>query len=286
MTRLLIALWLLCESAHAQFMTGGWDYEARKWQVMVSTNSGTLSAKAYTVGTTFLQSTKRWGVRPYLGRVNLYLGDNTNAMVCPIITDWFSVTLTVDQLTAFVSTDYSEATGLTGNTTTKSLAINSLTPGFDLSAQTSITNLHLAVYNRSASSQSGYCIGLAYTVGPTLVGLPISYANTTYLEIGTIANQVSVADTNGTGLYVATRRSNARAIYKNGSSILTSAAAAAGTLGGGQPYVHAEGATTGAASLWTDRALSYYCYGFGVPDERQAAYYRAVLNVQQAYGRQ
>ncbi len=250
------------------------------------TNNATLTGKAYQTGTRFCNQATWWGVRPYLGRVGLYLGTGTNAMLCPVIVDWFTTTVTVDQLISFVDTDYSEATGLTGNTTTKSLAINSLTPGFSFPGQTTITNLHLAVYNRSASSQSGYCIGIAYSSGPTIVGLPISYANVTYLEIGTIANQVSVADTTGTGFYVATRRSNSRAIYKNGSSILTSSAAAAGTLGGGQPFVHAEGATTGLPSQWTDRALSYYCYGFGVPDEFQAAYYRAVLNVQEAYNRQ
>ena len=283
---LAIILLFICLPVRAAFINSCSDWEAIRWQTRIATSGGTISGSSYIVGTRFLQYSKVWGIRQYLGRVGLYIGTGTNAMLCPIIVDWFTTTVAPDQLISFVSTDYSEATGLTGNTTTKSLAINSLTPGFSMPGQTSITNLHLAVYNRTASSQSGYCIGVAYTVGPTIVGLPISYANVTYLEIGTVANQVSVADTTGTGFYVATRRSDSRAIYKNGSSILTSSAAAAGTLSGGQPFVHAEGAASGSPSLWTDRALSYYCYGFGVPDERESAYYVLVLNVQKAYNRQ
>jgi|GEM_PF-2922642 hypothetical protein len=263
-----------------------YNWEAEAWRVRVGTNSGTITGKAYRTGTRFMQQTRKWDVRRYLGRANIYLGDQTNAMCIPIIVDWFSTMVAPDQLVAFVSTDYAEATGLTGNTTTKYLVPNSPSPGMGLSGLTSITNLHMAVYNRTASSQSGYCMGIAYSVGPTIVGFPISYANTTYLELGTVANQVSVADTTGRGFYVTTRRSDARAIYKNGASILISAAAAAGALAGGQVIVHAEMSSAGNPSLWTDRALSYHCFGFGIPNEKQAAYYQAVYNVQEVYNRQ
>jgi hypothetical protein len=284
---LFFILLLLTEAAPAAIPpVSTYNYEAEAWRVRVGTNSGTLTGKAYRTGTRFMQQIRRWDVRRYIGRANLCIGTDTNAMVCAIIVDWFSSSPERDQLIAFVSTDYSEATGLTGNTTTKYLVPNSLSPGMGISGLTSITNFHMAVYNRTASSQSGYCMGIAYASGPTIVGLPISYANTTYLEIGTIANQVSVADTTGKGFYVATRRSDTRAIYKNGASILTSAAAAGGAFGGGQVLVHAEMSSAGNPSLFTDRALSYHAFGPGVPNEKQAAYNQAVFNVQEVYNRQ
>ncbi len=282
---LLLSLLLMAQATSAAIPpVSTYNYEAEAWRVRVVANGGSLTGLAYRTGTRFMNQSRRWDFRRYLGRTGIYIGTGTNAMCVPIVGDWFTSANIPDSLVAFVSTDYSEATGLTGNTTSKHLVLNGAN-GIDLTAFTSVTNMHLATYVRTASSQSGYTMGLSFSGSSTTCGLPVSYANVSYLELATVAHQVSVADTTGTGFYVSTRRSANRGLWKNGSTILTSTTADTGSLGGGQSLVHALN-SAGTPGNWTDRALSYYCYGYGMPDEKQTAYKQAVYNIQEAYNRQ
>lgn len=257
-----------------------YDYEAQIWQVRIAGNSGALSASSYRTGTTFMQQVRRWGVRPQLGRVNLYLGDNTNAMLMPIIRDWFTTAeSTPDDLIAFASGDYSESTGLTGNTTTKYLRPNGAV-GINLSSFTTIDNIHEAVYVRTASTEAGYSMG--GTSGTATCGMPLGYSGSSYIEFHTANN--SVADTNTLGFYIGTRiSSSSRTLYKNGTSIVSSSTCA-GALGGGAPLVHGFN-SAGTPTAFTSRTLSYYAFGYAIPAALVTSYGIAVGNVQRAKAR-
>lgn len=281
MTRLLLALWLFCGVAHAQFMTGGWDYEARKWQVSIGTNGGTLSATGYTVGTTYMQSIKRWGVRPLIGRAVIYVGTGTNALLVPIIRDWFTTADNTDSLVAFAAADYSEATGLTGNGTTKYLRVNSA-EGLNMASFGTAVNLHFAAYVRTGSNEASDAMGMSN--GANNWGLGVANGGVTYIFMG--LNTPNVADANGVGFYMSTRSSTTNAFtYKNGAALVTSTASDAGVLGTGTLAVHAFN-VAGTIGGYSSRAQSYYAVGFAVPANRQAAYYTAVRNIQVAYNRQ
>lgn len=284
MTRLLIALLaLLSVHAHGAMMGNhGWDWEARKWQTNIATASGTLSATSYLNGTTYMQQAKRWDIRPLLGRVGIYLGGQTNAMQCPIIKDWFSTTDGNDDLIAFVAGDYTEATGLTGNATTKYLRCNGAA-GLACVTFTTISNFHMSVYVRTASSESSYAMGA--TSADATVGFPISFADATYLEISSVGNQVNTADVAGTGHYVATRTaSNARAVYKNGATLFTSALSDATTMANTAFIVHAFN-SAGTPTSFNSRTFSYYAVGLGVPDAKKVSYNILVQGVQKRANR-
>jgi len=283
---LLLVAWAWAWTAQASCIPppNTWDFEASRWQDQISTNGGTLSALSYRTGTYFMQQVKWWGIRPQLGRVGLYLGGETNAILVPIIRDWWSTTDSIDDLISFVAADYSEATGLTGNTTTKYLRPNSAN-GINLSAVTTVNDFHMATYVRTATNESTYTMGIAYGGANATVGLPVSYANNSYLEISSVANQISVADVTGTGFYVATKvATNSRALYKNGSSILTSVATDSAALTSGAPVVHAFN-SAGVITAWNSRTLSYYAYGKAISVNLASPYNIAVQNVQQALGR-
>ena len=284
MKRFIAGLALLASlSAHAAFLNDGWDWEARSWQTNIAAQSGTLSASSYMTGTRFLNQTKQWGVRRLLGRVNLYLGDQTNAMCCPIIDDWSGTGEINDGLSAFLAGDYTEATGLTGNTSTKYLA-PSKTVGMGLGSFTSINNVHSAVYVRTATNESSYCCGYA-SAGDITFGMPISYASNSWIEINLVGD--STTDTNGVGFYLSTRVVGVgvtnRVTYKNGVSIVASTNVT-GSLGAGVFVVHAFN-SAGTVTAFTSRTLSYYAMGYGVPSALVSPYRIAVRNVQIAKNR-
>jgi len=284
MKRFLAGLFLLAGlSAQAGFFDTTWDYEARRWETNIIAQSGTISASSYLTGVRFLNHTKQWGVRPLLGRVNLYLGNQTNAMCAPIITDWSGTGEINDGLSAFLAGDYTEATGLTGNTTTKYLA-PSKTVGLGLGSFTSINNVHSAVYVRTGTNESSYCCGYA-SVGNCTFGMPISYANASWIEINLVGD--STPDTNGMGFYLSTRVVGVgvtnRVTYKNGVSLVASTNVT-GAIGTGGFVVHAFN-SAGSVVSHTSRALSYYAVGFGIPAALVTPYRIAVRNVQIAKGR-
>jgi hypothetical protein len=220
-----------------------------------------------------------WGLRPKIGRANLYLGDNTNACTTPIIWDWASATIN-DDLIGFVAADYTEATGLTGNTTTKYLRC-SKGAGLNLASFTNGRNIHLAAYVRTGSNEGSDVSGTSDGVGT--YALAISNAGNTYVFMG--ANVTSAADSSGKGFYLSTRTVTNNAVtYKNGTALVTDSVADTSTLGGVAYMMHAIN-VSGSVVANTSRAISYYGTGFGITAALQTPYRVAVRNVQVAKGR-
>ncbi len=259
-----------------------YDYEAQLWG-----SQATYSGAAYRAGTVFMQQAKWWGLRPYLGRVNLYVGSDTNGLVNPIIRDWFSTSDNLDSLVAFTAADFSETTGLTGNTTTKVLYPNGPSFPLRLSDKTTATNVHMAVYVRTPTNEASYnmgCIGLA----PQFIQYTfyVSGANNgTFNLMGT--NYPSAPDTNGVGFYVQTRSAVTNAAtYKNGVVLVTSTVTDNSPLPAGYMVVHACHADQGVDQLFSSRTLSYYAVGLAIPDPLAKPYNDMVQNVQIRMGRQ
>jgi hypothetical protein len=282
--RFIFAIWLLAVSAQAALVGNeGWDYEARRWQTNIVNSAGTISANSYIVGTEFMQNVKRWALRPKLGRVNLYLGNDTNALQCPIIHDWFNASDGNDDLVAFVASDYSETNGLTGNTTTKHLRCNGGS-GLSLASFTDGRNVHFADYCRTASNEASDITGASTALGTW--ALVHGNAGNTYVFMG--ANITSAADSLGSGCYIASRtETNFAATYKNATAIVTDSttdSSASGPLPSVSVVVHALN-VNGVISAITSRTLSYYGIGFGIPASMITPYNTAITLVQKGAGR-
>lgn len=286
MKRLLSVLLLFaCLPVHAAFINACSDAEAVRWQSQVLTNGGSLSAAGYVAGTRFLIQAKIWGVRPLLKRVNLDVGNNTNAALVPIIREWWSGTGDdVDSAVAFVAADFNESSGWTGDGTTKYRIPNgNAVGGVQVSGLTTSTNLHLALYVRSGSNESAYSIGVQNNTPFPTAGLPVSYGGSSYITIGT--NLVGTTDANGVGCYLSTRRSTTNAsLYKNGVALLDSSTSDTAGLPTGIIYVNAINLTYFGPSP-TSRTLSYYGIGVAVPATLAKPYYDCVQNVQLTMGR-
>jgi hypothetical protein len=284
----ILLLFLLAVSVEASCVPppNTYDWEAQRWALNnIPNQGGTISASSYRAGTAFMQQVKWWDVRQSLGRVLLYLGDNTNAMLSPIIYDWSNSSVTNDDLIAFVAADYSETNGLTGNTTSKYLR-PCKSFGLGLASFTSINNVHSAVYVRTASNEASYSCGYA-SAGNCSFGMPISYSGMSYIEINAVPPTDGVTDTNGIGFYLSTRVTTGsatnRTTYKNTTNIVTSATCN-GALGSGGFIFHAFN-SAGTITAYTSRTLCYGAVGFGIFTNRVAPYNIAVQNVQQAKGR-
>jgi len=286
MKRLLLSLWLTCAATAACIPPPNtYDYEAQVW----TGGAGAYSASAYRAGTVFMQQAKWWGLRPLLGRVNLYLGNDTNGLCKPIIRDWYTISSQLDGLRGFTAADFSESTGLTGDTTTKCLGVNGVDGAagnsawwLKLSDWTVATNVHMATYVRTGTNEATYLLGTQQN--PPTYYLTASFANISYADTGLAF--ASAPDTNGVGLYMATRRSTTDfTYYKNGSILCTNATSDTTAISSIGMIVHAFN-TAGVPGGHTSRTLSYYAFGFSIPDSLAQPYYKMVQNVQITMGRQ
>jgi hypothetical protein len=267
--RFLLPLLLAAFTGHAAFFDQ-WDREAYSWRNSIVTNSGTLSGSSYNTGTRFMQHVRQFGLRPAIVNCGVYLGNETNAIWITIIHDLGSVKV-VDH--NFVSGDYTEATGLTGNTTTKYL-----TTGADMTTIGSFA--HLSVYVRTASNENAAQIGAQdATPGAYLL---VGYVDAnTYARInGGVAAQFSAADSAGIGYYIGSRTAtNAQAIYKNGLLLASSTTADTADTAPEDIMVHALN-SSGSQTLFTAKTLSFWSIGGALNNNQAGALSSAVLRIQ------
>lgn len=123
------------------------DPDALAWAAAVTANSGTYSQSTLAAVSNFAKSAKSAGYWSKLNRINLFCGDQLAAAMVPLKVGGGSATETNVN---FVGGDYTEATGLTGNGTTKYLRT-----GLVPSASLALNDLHMAVYNRAAALAGG-----------------------------------------------------------------------------------------------------------------------------------
>src|SRR5436190_4837220 len=276
-TLLLLTLAL---NARATFFDTAWNRDSYRWGTNITFSGGTISAGSYLTGVRFINQVQQWGLRERIGRANLYLGNQTNAMCTPIITDWNGGGVLNDDLIAFVAADYTEATGLTGNGSTKYLRCSKAT-GLNLSSFGGSANLHLAAYVRTGSNEASDVSGVSDAGGTYALG--IANAGVTYVFMG--AHTSNTVDSLGKGVYCSTRTvATAAATYKDGVQLVNDTVSDGGVLGNVAFVVHAIN-VNGSVVAMTSRAISYYGVGLSLTAAQQVPYRIAVRNVQVALGR-
>lgn len=137
--------------------------EATAWRKAVIANSGTVSATTMRAVSNFCTAINAAGIRSKFLRLNLVCGNNLAAARVPLYrgasatgTQYGSAVDT--NVGPFTTNDYSEATGLQGDGSSKVLDCT-ITLGTFKTFGTDFDNVHLSVYNRSLSGVAGPSFG-------------------------------------------------------------------------------------------------------------------------------
>ena len=258
--------------------SNNYDWECQDWRARCITNASSVDGSSYVATTTFMHNLKWWDLRKFVGRANVYLGADTNALMCPLIHSFpgGSIQGAAETLVAFVATNYS-ATGAKCNGSTQ--YINT---GVGAASLGTSSDFHNAVYSRTSIYEVGGAIGSADSAGYINYFLFGWVDNNCYMYFGRITDQLGAADpTPPTGFYLATRTSTTnRFIYKNGSAISTSTVVVAGdAMNGNTIFVHGLNSNNSLNSP-TTRELCYYSAGKSFLAAPEALYYKAVQRLQ------
>lgn len=258
-----------------------YDSEVLDWIDRVVINGGSVSQGTKDAANTFMLCWKAAGLRTKTKRLNLYAGTGLAACMTPLIND--SGTDPETNLN-FVSGDYSESTGLTGNGTTK--GINT---GLNPNTAASTNSIHMGCYVRSKTTDVGVIMGTNQSGGGELSWL-VAYGGsnvTTFALYNEVGPPYYDDSGSGVGYYVSSRiASNDAKGYKNGSQILSTTTPSGAIPSPNALYIHCWNDATLGAQAFTSRTIAGYHFGTGFTSTDAANAYTCWQAFQTALGRQ
>lgn len=273
---------LVRDLTRSPFQRGGGsvDAAATAWALAVAGNGGTASSNTLGAVSAFAKSAKAAGYWTKLNRVNLFCGDQLAACMVPLKVGGGSATETNVN---FVGGDYTEATGLTGNGSTKSLDTGLLQNVF------TAADRHIAIYERvrpSAAAMDQMASEEAANTNKWGIVMGVTGGSSdNYVASSTAsgANQGGLTLSGVGGMFVGTGTDIQASIYKNGGSVVNGAIVAA------TPSATTMGvfAVKRAAAFirWSDGVLAGYSIGTGLTAGDVANYYTHMQAFQAALGR-
>jgi hypothetical protein len=250
----------------------GFHPEANAWRTAVVANGGSVSASTMRSVSQFCADIDAAGLRDRFYRLNLFAGTGLDAALVPLYrgptfggTAYGSATDT--NIGPFVSGDYSEATGIQGNGSSKCL-----NTGFNLTELPSVATGHLSAYKGAGAVASA----------KTPIGVRSAAATDVYRYTNNASNEfalwgegtsASVA-VNTSALYAIISRTSSTnlVLYRNGVSAATSSTSttpSAANLTNRLIFVCAEGGGTNGIGFW-DHVVFAYSIGLAL-DATQAA---------------
>jgi hypothetical protein len=256
------------------------EAEAAQWRARVRAAGGTVSWATLQATSAFVRQCKAAGIWHKLNRVNLFCGDQLAACLVPLKV---GSGVQTESSVNFVAGDYSEATGLTGNGSTKYL--NTGVPANSLGAG----NRHAATYERVRSAGTyDFAIGYESTTNVNQFGIS-SDANATDLKYHTglgTGGPILTPQAAG-GLFVGSEMvAITPSLYVNGVSVNSTTLAAA-TPDDGPIGVFALIRNSPRVITYLSAAtLAGYSLGAGLSATEVAAYYVAMQAFQSSLGRQ
>lgn len=255
------------------------DSDAAAWAAAVVVAGGTYSPTTLTAVSAFVTLAKASGYWTKLNRINLFCGDQLAAALVPLKAGSGSATETNVN---FVGGDYTEATGITGNGSTKYLDT-----GLVASTALTLNDTHLAVYNRASGAAGGGAhIGCndGANFFEMLVPFTDGIAYSRHYNNSAASGLLTVATGAPYGLMVSSRTGAAsHVVYKAGASIVSDT-----NTGGARParaiYVFARN-SSGTANVFTSHALAGYSIGSGLTGADVTAYTTHLQAFQTSLGR-
>lgn len=254
---------------------GGIDATTLDWAARVAAAGGTVSGKTLAAVGVFVRSAQSAGYWDKINRINLFCGDSLTAALVPLKIGGGGST---DTNVNFVAGDYTEATGLTGNGTTKYLRT-----GLVPSASLTLNSTHMAVYNR-ASGATGGVIHLGARDGTNYMELiaPSAAGNLGWRAYGVA--EIFSAVTAPYGLMVGSTLSGSDSkTYQHGTQRQTGSPTA-GALVAQEIYVFGTN-SSGSPAFLSSHALASYSVGVGLTAADDAAYAIHMEAFQDALGR-
>jgi hypothetical protein len=240
--------------------------------------SSSISAASIIKADRLMTGLIRYALRPRIVRMNIFVGNDINALKAAFITNNGSAQEAVNN---FVAGNYSEAAGITGGAT-KSI----ITPVDINAAPFGDNDLAFAVYVRTGTNEATVCMGTQE--GGKDIDLMPSNGGTSYWDSNNAGTgRASVADSNGVGYYLGSRSSSSSSVlYKNGTSIASVSAA-----GGARP---APGPSIGVCCVYdsglgptafTTRTISHYAVMLGLDATQAANMSRLIIQFETSMGR-
>lgn len=229
----------------------------------------------------FVIGLKADGIWAKIGRLNIYAGDGLNALKAPLKAACGDAT---DTLVNFVSGDYSQSTGLTGDGSSKCV-----TTGLQFSScgGIGVDNISFGAYVRTVTNTTDAIMG-AYddVTGVAADSLNAAHSgNTDYLVCNNaMGGLLLVTDTNGIGFYIGSRpAASTERLYRN--TELLASGTAAGTQRPTQTLtVHALN-YVGTNTFFSPRTLELYYVSEGLSATDVTNYVNRYSTLRTALGR-
>lgn len=207
-----------CNQGRARL--GNLERETAVWIERIRERSGSPTGVGIVASDYMVKALKSAELRSSIVWLNIYAGVGVNALKAPLITDINPGTQ--DSPQGIDEADFSESVGLTGNGTNEFMLVG-VTQGNLYALDSTNHSFTYGAYVCSSNNQSGFGMGIFNNTDYCYL-YPSAGDSNTYFSTGLSANQIVVADSAGTGLYVGSYNSTTDAkLYKRGVQFGTSA---------------------------------------------------------------
>ena len=257
------------------------------WMQRVTANGGHYTSLSVVANDTVVKMARP--IYSKLLRVNTYTGGDLAACVIPLVNVGLAMGDTKDTAQNFVSGDYSESTGLTGDGSSKYMST-----GFvPITHWTSDNDCSYGAYLRTNTSDAGWILGINLASGATneprmVISLSGTLNAASLFSTVGGSDQTVATDTNGLGHYLASRTaSNSLILYRNGSN-QASTTTPTGSRGSDVNvgfFVHARN-NQAFPNFCSNRAFGGYHFCKGLSASEVAILYSAIQAGQRVLGRQ
>lgn len=232
-------------------LMGGIDADASDWASRVNRNGGTVASSTVRAVSRLVRQTKAAGIWPKLNRFSVFQGDQLAAALVPLKTGGGSAT---DANVNFVAADYSSATGLTGDGSSKYLDTG-LAPSVAMT--TSSGSLWFYAGTAAVPGAGNVMIGASGAAGVDPTYLVDDAGTTLRGAIASAYADAAVATATSLGFVgVSVNGSRVQSFYRNGAQVGTQPTAA-GNLAADSVYVFALNAAAVASSFSPENCRAY-----------------------------
>lgn len=253
------------------------DYIARQ---KANGGSGCTAATKFYVNQ-FILKLKDTGVWPNISRCNILAGPDIQSAMTPLKV---GTSANAIETYNFVSGDYSQATGLQGNGTTKYMRTG-LTPA---NAGITAGSGHLIAYMNTQSVGSGARVMVGVQSGPNTHFSQL-YADSSSGNlggrIGDNSGNSTVTILNRLGFLSINAQSSLMDFTYNSKSLLNTPVSTSGSLTALEYYVMARNENGTSAGLYNDGRMCFYSIGLGLTRQQLVDYRFAVQRLEANLGR-
>ncbi len=258
------------------------DYVSR-----INAAGGSISDTSIQAHRTFIQTLKQNNLWDKCLEIGTYAGNNLNAALVKLKYP-LGVQSSLTNV-GFLGGDYSESTGLSGDTSGNKYLKTGFIPSTQL---TTSLDVHLSVYNRNIVALGGSSGSPPYTYlgssgGAGNFWVQRSSSTNTNAILGAGGEMLaSATNVIVSGLLIgSTVASNTGYLFHNGNQIGTDTSFTTNSLSSSEIYTHGLN-QGGVLSRQSNLICAFHSMGYGLNPTEASAFYNAVQTLQAALGRQ